>query len=211
MASSVSLYVRRMTRAVSHTCQTPDMTVMQCLFIMNLSVSWKAVSEWTAYIQQPCAAQKPYGSVQHLIEDALDNKLARPFVQQLLDVRCSDASCKKWVHLQQSWGTKDRSNHWSGPFHCCLSTLYTAYRKEVLRHRVRPQAPKVLMHLTKEQHKALQGLFIFDARKEEVSIIAHKRLQLPRSLLAAPRVFILCIDNFSKHKYSRNRGTGQVH
>ena len=74
---------------------------------------------------------------------------------------------------------------------------------------MRPQAPKALTHLTKEQCKALQGLGIVDARKVEVSITAHRQLRLTRSLLAAARVFIKWIVNFKKHKYSRNRNEGR--
>ena len=69
---------------------------------------------------------------------------------------------------------------------------------------VRPKALKALTHLTKEQRKALQGLGIIDARKEQLSVTAHRQLQLTKSLLAATRVFILWNDDFNKHKYSRN-------
>ena len=69
---------------------------------------------------------------------------------------------------------------------------------------MRLAAPKALAHLTKEQHKALQGVGIVDAQMEQVSVTAHRLLQLTGPLLAAARVFILWIDNFNKHKYSRN-------
>ena len=98
-------------------------------FFMTQSVFVKAGSEWTAYIQQLCGNEDPYGSTQHLIEDALDNGLPRPFVRHLLEVRCNKGTRKKWVHLQQSWGTNDRYNHWIGPFQSFLWTLYTAFRK----------------------------------------------------------------------------------
>ena len=69
---------------------------------------------------------------------------------------------------------------------------------------MRPEALKALTHLTKEQRKALQGLGIVDARKEQVCVTARRQLQLTRSLLAVARVFIMWIDNLNKHKRSRN-------
>ena len=78
----------------SHHCDAVTFFMTQC-------VSTKAGFVWIAYIQQKCGTEKPYGSAQHLIEDALDNGLARPFVQHLLEVRCNEGSRKKWVLLQQ--------------------------------------------------------------------------------------------------------------
>ena len=116
----------------------------------------------------------------------------------------SGGGCKKRVQLQESRGTAHSSNDLIGPLWSCPRTLYKACLKQALPQGVRPEAPGALNHPNKVQHKALEGLGIVDAQKKQVSIAAHRHLQLTKSLLAAACLFILWINNSNKHKYSRN-------